>query len=315
MREKRCFAERTKALRNNEVRKKYFLVFEGKETEAIYFEAVDCLRSVIDIDPIIEFIPIIRSYSEEGWSNPEKIIDRINKNIDELHNKQVSFETILNWIMDYLQEMGVIRKNRPLAKCYWERMKSICEEQLNVTLDKVASNANDVCITILNRLVDEMMIENVINEIPNILETSPITYSKDVDKICLIVDRDKNSFTEKQYDYVVQQSQERGYGFYITNPCFEFWLLMHFNDVHNLDNAMLLDNSKVTSERRYCEDELRKRIPGYNKSKYNALDLVRNINVAILNEKNYCEDVQNLKHSIGSNIGILIQEMQKKQVD
>ena len=36
----------------------------------------------------------------------------------------------------------------------------------------------------------------------------------------------------------------RNYGIYITNPCFEFWLLMHFDDVKELDPELLLENPK-----------------------------------------------------------------------
>ena len=36
MREKRNFAERTKALDSPEIRKKYFLVYEGENTEVIW---------------------------------------------------------------------------------------------------------------------------------------------------------------------------------------------------------------------------------------------------------------------------------------
>ena len=56
--------------------KKYFLVYEGKETEEIYFEGVNQNRSMIGINPLIELVPVVRSYSEEGWSNPKKIVDR-----------------------------------------------------------------------------------------------------------------------------------------------------------------------------------------------------------------------------------------------
>ena len=41
MRERRNFAERTKILKSDQVNRKYFLVFEGKNTEQIYFEAIN----------------------------------------------------------------------------------------------------------------------------------------------------------------------------------------------------------------------------------------------------------------------------------
>ena len=125
------------------------------------------------------------------------------------------------------------------------------------------------------------------------------------------MDRDKDSFTPVQYDYVVEQCENRNYGIYITNPCFEFWLLMHFDDVKELDQELLLENPKVSAERRYCEQELRKRIPKYSKSKYDAIGLVRNVEKAIRNESLYCENEKELKNTIGSNVGMLIREMQK----
>lgn len=83
MREKKSFAERTKVLPSDEVRRKFFLVYEGKHTELLYFDAVNELREEIKINPLIELVPIMRSYSEDGWSNPKKIVERMIQNIEE----------------------------------------------------------------------------------------------------------------------------------------------------------------------------------------------------------------------------------------
>ncbi len=115
MRESRTFAERTKVLKSDEVTKKYFLVYEGSETEILYFDAIYSLREEIGINPLIELIPIIRSFSEEGWSNPKKILDRVIENLQESKEKCISYETLLNRIMDYLYEMKVITTSRVLA--------------------------------------------------------------------------------------------------------------------------------------------------------------------------------------------------------
>ena len=39
MRERRTFAERTKVLKSDEGKRKFFLVYEGASTEEIYFNA------------------------------------------------------------------------------------------------------------------------------------------------------------------------------------------------------------------------------------------------------------------------------------
>lgn len=97
----------------------------------------------------------------------------------------------------------------------------------------------------------------------------------------------------------------------MTNPCFEFWLLLHFDEVAQLDEDMLLENPKVTSKRRYTEQELRKLLPGYSKSKYNVALLMKYIDKAIINEKKYCEDVEKLEYLLGSNVGLLIEELRR----
>ena len=60
-----------------------FLYMRGLETEVIYFDAVRSLRGDIGINPLIELIPLIRSFSEDGWSNPKKILDRVIENLRE----------------------------------------------------------------------------------------------------------------------------------------------------------------------------------------------------------------------------------------
>ena len=90
-------------------------------------------------------------------------------------------------------------------------------------------------IKILEKLAEKEKIINVAEHISEILQIQELTYAEGFDKICLIVDRDPLSFSEEQYDQVVQICKERQIDFYVTNPCFEFWLLLHFPDHKNLD--------------------------------------------------------------------------------
>ena len=149
-----------------------------------------------------------------------------------------------------------------------------------------------------------------INELKNI-ENKQITYSEDIDKMCLIVDRDKKSFKEEQYNYVKEECKRKNFKFYVTNPCFEFWLLLHFDEVHSINREKLLENKRASSKVRYVESELKKYFP-YNKNKYNAELLIEKIDLAIENEKRFCEDIEELKDKLGSNIGLLIKELKEK---
>ena len=153
MRESRAFAERTKVLKSDEAIKKYFLIYEGSDTEVIYFNAVCSLREDIGINPLIELIPIIRSFSEEGWSNPKKILDRVIENLRESKEQFVSYESLLNRIMDYLYETKIITTSKVLARSIWKTMKQTCVQQLQKSMGDVVENVENTCAELILSLI------------------------------------------------------------------------------------------------------------------------------------------------------------------
>ena len=267
------------------------MVFEGSDTEVIYFDMVNSMKAEIGLNSLIELVPIIRSFSEEGWSNPKKILDRIIKDLEEDDSGKISIETFLNWIMDYLRETDSIANDRRVRNTIWEMMKQVCENEFEKTLEDKVKNVEIIGNKILEKIEENYLIENLVSKLSDIIEHGGWSYEKGFDEICLIVDRDKESFISKpgndQYKYVLDRCLENGFRFCVTNPCFEFWLLMHSDKVLELDKDKLLNNSKVTSKRRYAEDELRKIYSGYKKSSYHAEEFVKNIDIAIKNEKEF----------------------------
>ena len=314
MREKRNFAERTKISKEDRTRKKYFLVFEGSRTEEIYFDTINELKGKIGINPLIEIISIERTYSEYGWSNPKKILEQLLKDLEEIEDEKLSYKTLVDKIMEIIVE----DKNFSLKISKKSNLKEVIEDIENEieSLENTVKNIEEDCITLLSIITKKVFL--VKEEIANILEkvlenigNQQITYSEDIDKMCLIVDRDKKSFKEGQYNYVKEECKRKNFKFYVTNPCFEFWLLLHFDEVHSINREKLLENKRASSKVRYVESELKKYFP-YNKNKYNAELLIEKIDLAIENEKRFCEDIEELKDKLGSNIGLLIKELKEK---
>ena len=314
MREKRNFAERTKLSKEDRTRKKYFLVFEGSRTEEIYFDTINELKGKIGINPLIEIISIERTYSEYGWSNPKKILEQLLKDLEEIEDGKLSYKTLVDKIMEIIVE----DKNFSLKISKKSNLKEVIEDIENEieSLENTVKNIEEDCITLLSIITKKVFL--VKEEIANILEkvlenigNQQITYSEDIDKMCLIVDRDKKSFKEEQYNYVKEECKRKNFKFYVTNPCFEFWLLLHFDEVHSINREKLLENKRASSKVRYVESELKKYFP-YNKNKYNAELLIEKIDLAIENEKRFCEDIEELKDKLGSNIGLLIKELKEK---
>lgn len=313
MREKRDFAKRSGATESREVRKKYFLVYEGKNTEDIYFDGISGHRGEIGINPLIELVPVMRSYSEEGWSNPKKIVDRLQENLQEAETGEIPYQSLLDWIMEYLSEEGVIYNNRTAAAYVWRILTDICQNKIQVELSDRVDDLYFACSRIMDCLKEETQWDNIIKDVPAVIENRAITYDKSIDKICFVIDRDRESFVSKdgndQYGYVLKTCRRNNHGFFLTNPCFEFWLLMHFDEVMNLDAEKLLENPKVSARRKYTEQELRKLLPGYSKSKYSVDKLIGCIHKAIQNEKSFCEDEEQLENTIGSRVGLLMEEL------
>ena len=314
MREKRNFAERTKISKEDRTRKKYFLVFEGSRTEEIYFDTINELKGKIGINPLIEIISIERTYSEYGWSNPKKILEQLLKDLEEIEDGKLSYKTLVDKIMEIIVE----DKNFSLKISKKSNLKEVIEDIENEieSLENTVKNIEEDCITLLSIITKKVFL--VKEEIANILEkvlenigNQQITYSEDIDKMCLIVDRDKKSFKEEQYNYVKEECKRKNFKFYVTNPCFEFWLLLHFDEVHSINREKLLENKRASSKVRYVESELKKYFP-HNKNKYNAELLIEKIDLAIENEKRFCEDIEELKDKLGSNIGLLIKELKEK---
>ena len=212
MREKRKFAERTRISKEDRTIKKYFLVFEGNRTEEIYFNAINELKDKIGINPLIEIISIERTYTEEGWSNPKKILEQLLKDLEEIENGKISYKTLVDKIIEIIMEDEKI-SSKILKEISSEKMIENIKNDIE-SLDNIVENVEEDCEFLLNMIIKKLFL--TIEEIPNILEivlknieNKQITYSEDIDKMCLIVDRDKKSFKEEQYNYVKEECKKR----------------------------------------------------------------------------------------------------------
>ena len=51
------------------------------------------------------------------------------------------------------------------------------------------------------------------------------------DKLWLLIDRDRRSWRPQEFALVARECKQKGYYLAASNPCFELWLLLHFEDV------------------------------------------------------------------------------------
>lgn len=308
----KSFGQRTTFFsENQEPRSKYILVYEGEETEVQYFDGILENKEDFIIDKLIEIVPLLRSYNQKSFSHPNKILELLEEYLNHNLNNNIMVETFAEYIIDYMiGELDINEKNILNPKI----LKSeILNHFHNIGLEP-NNYIDDLSIAIssvTNYLKQKINLSESIDDIQKYIQDQQIVYNKEIDKVCLIFDRDSNNFKEHQYDSVVLKCKTLNYNLYISNPCFEFWLLLHSSNISQISNDDLLQNRKVSkrSKKRFLEVELTKNFIGYKKNNIKFDRFKPFIKLAISQEENYCEDIAELKTKLGSNIGLLLKNI------
>ena len=291
MRESRTFGKRKREeLPQREVNIKYILLTEGTETEPQYFEAVEENKKQLGIPPIIKILPLMRSYGENGWSNPKKILDRLLLNLEESTSNKISYSTLLNAMIDCLYYSEYLSKHKELIPEISNLLDRIYRNVLKVTPDDFVEDKEATVTKVTEFLAKEKprICELIIKNIGDALNEQSIPYAPDIDNV----------------------------QFYISNPGFELWLLMHSSNFATMKDDLAAKFSTMTPPEflDHIESLLKQEFEGYNKSKLKTQPFMLAIDTAIANEKMFTESVDALKNDMGSNVGLLIQEMRGRSI-
>lgn len=139
------------------------------------------------------------------------------------------------------------------------------------------------------------------------------TYESEYDEFGIVIDRDKNTHSEKNMLDCIKHCREQNYLCFISNPCFEFWLLLHLCDVKNeLAEHLeeIKENAKVSRHHTFVSLEVSKRAnhgKGNLNFEENYLDRVSS---AVERAKEFADSEENLVNNIGTNIWKLIEKLQ-----
>lgn len=271
-------------------RKKYFIASEGAATEPKYFEKLN--DSIIKEN--VSVINILRDYAYQGYSNPTHVVKLLQTFIAN------SFEGIT------VQEL----KNK-LANWAHENPNKINLDSILTKINQIYKSENsripyDNLENLFMLLFREEVYEDVIKNFAKYVMAQDVTYSPVRDTLNMVIDRDKDSFSNEQYDNVVKFCNDNNVNIYVSNPCFELWLLMHFDEFDKENKADLFLNKKVNaSGKRYLE----KRLNEICRFKKNCIDFSKfehGIKKAIEREKDLTEDITKIKYELGTNVGILV---------
>lgn len=104
------------------------------------------------------------------------------------------------------------------------------------------------------------------------------------DELWLVIDRDR--WKEAMLSRVTKECSQKDYlHVAMSNPCFELWLLLHLIDATMLtpdeQQKWFENRRKSKTADPYLKVRLREELGSYQESEYNALKLIKNIDIAI----------------------------------
>ncbi|TFE23996.1 RloB family protein [Cohnella luojiensis] len=275
-------------------KKKFIFVFEGEKTEKQYFEGLFNNRDELGIKDILHVKTLERD--DGSFSNQKKIVEELHLSLKEVSRIKESKEELLMFINSIIEKYDLSQ---------FDDFTSSIESAING--EEIDYHLSEVVATIEELEIKSLELSVFIDKLKTLKDL--LDFDENYDSVCIIIDRDQQSFKEGQYDEVIKICHENNYKLGITNPSFEFWLLLHTTDCSEFNAAELLKNKRISRNRRYVETLLVDKLGSYRKNNIQFDIFKPNIMIAIERAKLHCEDPATLKNNLGSSVGNLINNL------
>lgn len=298
---------KTADLEKREPKRRYFLAFEG-ETESQYFKGLRNYAEELGISGNIEIFPVTRHYAKKDCSHPSHVHASLMEYIKEHSTEERTAVQIIELFNDWIKVKKHVPQSLNTVALLHEAFQraGISDKDINISVQKLEGCLCEV----LEKIPRQPPTDELIQEFTAYLKKERSFKVIRGDFAGIVIDRDSGDFFEWQYDDILQKTRESEVNMYVTNPRFEFWLLLHFLSRSEMDMEKIMQ--KKTKGKEPClEQELHRYLPSFSKTSVPFEELKDKIDAAILHEKDFCEDVIGLKSLPGSNVGFLISEMKK----
>ena len=269
---------------------KYFFALEGSKTEVNYLKAL-----IKDKD--LKSSSIYYLY-KPSFSNLKFLVDEMILVVNKEKDIKLTYQSFFNFLANKFKEDKAYFNDNDLRSII-EKYASSKNKKFNQNLE---INEIDEIVNRINAKLNEESFLNL-DELRKLI-TNETTFDSSLDKVIVIGDRDKGSFVSTQYDGVINKANSYKITLIITNPCIEFWFLLHFDDAKSLDAFKLLKEDAST----YLYDELKKFDPHYSKSMSSFMfdSYIKNKDIAIKHASSYSSSLKELKNKVGTNMPELL---------
>lgn len=201
------------------------------------------------------------------------------------------YEDLKNIIIEAANDRGVLIDEKKLRSKIEKNIHPLnMHDEIKIdTIDDLINKIN------LDPSIETIISNNSLTE----LIKKQSTYYPDIDKIIIIGDRDRQSFVDKQYDRVLDLIKDRNIDLIISNPCLEFWFLLHYTDAKEINKK---EWNSLPDAAQLVINELKKFETKYKKTNINIRNYIGKEDTAIKNAKLYSTNLVDLKNNIGTNM-------------
>lgn len=258
-----------------------FLSVEGTKTEVSYFRYIEKYREQLGIEAIVH-IEVLRK--SDTKSDPSNVLDLLEEYIQ--FRESGTFK-------EELSKLELKNYDREFITAYLKDPSSITQRRRN----KFEAVLKQECINLLYL--------DFLNK-----------YHGEDDAFGIVVDRDCGSHSEDQMKEIIKKCHEKQYYCFITNPCLEFWQLLHVSDVAKeykeqlddiLANKLDAQGNSYVNNLLYSKTNQRKAIPLKTFEMY----YLPNIDLAIERARAFAPS-SDLINRLGSNLWELFDLLRKK---
>lgn len=258
------------------IKRVVFLSVEGEVTERRYFELVRESRETLGIKSVVEIHVLRRGDSS---SSPEKVVELLENYLEVRNNNDFLAEVDKLELKHYDKEFIHKYLEAPDTIDVKEKRQFegfLKEEQLDLTY-----------LLFLNKFKGSDNGEN--------------------DVFGIVIDRDAGNHSPENMARIFDECDEKGYRCFLTNPRFEFWLLLHVADVKSEypdELEKMLDFNDETVDKHLLE-----KTGGGKKIQRKTFDtyFLPNIDTAIERANGLCTSRNELLDQLGSTLGELFE--------
>ena len=258
------------------IKRVVFLSVEGEVTERRYFEFVRESRETLGIKSVVEIHVLRRGDSS---SSPEKVVELLENYLEVRNNNDFLAEVDKLELKHYDKEFIHKYLEAPDTIDVKEKRQFegfLKEEQLDLTY-----------LLFLNKFKGSDNGEN--------------------DVFGIVIDREAGNHSPENMARIFDECDEKGYRCFLTNPRFEFWLLLHVADVKSeypdeLEKMLNFNDETV-------DKHLLEKTGGGKKIQRKTFDtyFLPNIDTAIERANGLCTSRNKLLDQLGSTLGKLFE--------